>query len=704
MSKYKWPILSSLCTLSTLLIIVPSTFAASDDLNSHEDDEDLEKSVEVIKVTGRPVENYLATDALTGTKSNALLKDLPIAVSVVSQELIQDRSLTYLGEALDSVSGAQRKQGYGGTQNFGAFLRGFDSSFLTLRNGVRDFGFYTLRDPANVERFEVLKGPGSVLYGALQPGGITNTITKQPTESSISNISFLVGSYGRLRAEGDFGGAISDELFFRVNAAIEDTDSFRDEVSSHGYFFAPVITWRPHDDFQWTLEIEHKQADYTWDLGLPRNEVSFELPISRFLGEPDGNNNVDSTFFSSTIDYQINDVWRFRQVTSYSETSGDYKLRSAFAVDDDGRTAIRSAFDTDESSSTIGIVNDFIGEFGAFGLEHQLVVGADMYEVEWSYYFDFRSLAPLDIFNPVYGGAIGEPFPLFAEDSTDRSYGLFIQDLISVNEHWKLLIGLRHDWNDYRGIDTLTDTVTRDDDESAFTPQFGVVYQPDNDTSLYASYSSSFKPVRSGRSFNGDVLKPEEGNQFEVGIKRTWLDGRLSTSAALFDITKQNVNTTDLDNPTFVIQTGEQSSRGVELDIAGSLIEGWDIIFAGAYIDAQVTRDNRIEVSSALPGAPEWSSSLWSKYTVSGGLFDDLEFGGGIVYVDKRNVSLPNSIVLPSYTRLDAFVSYPVGNMNIQLNIKNITDEDIYDLTSTTILPQEPMTVLLRLTYDFAND
>jgi len=131
-------------------------------------------------VNGQPVENYRAVDALTGNKTGALLTNLPVSLSVVPQQLIEDRAIDYLGEALDNVSGAQRKLGYGGTQNFGAYIRGFDSSFLTLRNGLRDFGFYTLRDSANVERFEVLKGPASVLYGALNPGGITNTVTKKP--------------------------------------------------------------------------------------------------------------------------------------------------------------------------------------------------------------------------------------------------------------------------------------------------------------------------------------------------------------------------------------------------------------------------------------------------------------------------------------------------------------------------------------------
>ena len=147
-------------------------------------------SLDEVVVTGRKIEHYQATDALTGTKSNALLRDLPITVSVVPHQLIEDRAISRLGEALDNVAGAQRKQGYGGVENFGAYLRGFDSSFLTLRDGIRDYGFYTLRDPANVERFEVLKGPGSVLYGAVYPGGITNTITKKPVVKRVDAEEF----------------------------------------------------------------------------------------------------------------------------------------------------------------------------------------------------------------------------------------------------------------------------------------------------------------------------------------------------------------------------------------------------------------------------------------------------------------------------------------------------------------------------------
>lgn len=664
--------------------------------------EKTDDNIEIISVTGRPIESYSASDALTGTKSNALLRDLPLTVSIVPQELISDRALSYLGEALDNVSGAQRKQGYGGTQNFGAYLRGFDSSFLTLRNGVRDFGFYTLRDTANVERFEVLKGPGSVLYGALRPGGITNTITKKPVAEPLAEISIIGGSHDRYRMEADLGGALSDSVFFRVNAAAEDADSFRDHVENKGYFLAPVITWQASEKFQWTLELEHKKSEFTWDLGLPANPASFTVPVSRFLGEPDGINDVHSTTVSSTIDYRFNDTWQVRQTTSYAETDGDYKLRSAWRLEDDGRTVLRSAYDTKETSSTFGTVTDFIANFETSGIEHQLVFGVDYYQMKQSYHFDFLSLAPIDLFDPVYGAEAVPLFPLFAERNRDRSVGVYAQDLISLNENWKALVGIRHDWNTYKAIDTLTDSVSRDTDETAFSPQFGIVYQPDDVTSFYASYSKSFLPVRGGATADASPLKPEKGEQFEIGVKRRFFDDKVSATLAVFDITKQNVNTTDPDNPLFIIQTGEQKSRGIELDLSGSPVPGWDMIFGAAYIDAYVSEDNRFAVDSKLPGAADFSASLWNKYTVQRGALEELSFGLGIYYVDKRQVALPNNDwSVPSYTRLDAFVAYPFGKALVQLNVKNLTDETIYDLTSTSILPQEPLSVSLRLSYNF---
>lgn len=655
-----------------------------------------------IVVTAKPVEHYLAFDAVTGVRTPADLKDLPLSVSVVPQELIKDRGLTALGEALDNVAGAQRKPGYGGVQNFGAYLRGFDSSFLTLRNGVRDFGFYTLRDTADVERFEILKGPGSVLYGAVYPGGITNTVTKQPTDRPIAHVEGIVGSYDRYRGEVDLGGPLSNTFGYRFNASAETADSFRDMVHNRSYFVAPVISWRPGTATAITVELEHKHSVYTWDLGLPRSPISLRLPISRFLGESDKQNHVSSTYASATLQQRIADGWNLRQVIGYTWTDGDYALRSALNFAANGRTVNRVAYDTWEKSHTFVSQSEIAGEFATGALTHKLAIGLEYYDIQQKYSFDFKPLASIDALNPVYGAKPGAGFTLFADDVKSSAWGLYAQDLISVGSMLKVLLGGRYDWARNSDFDLLAKSLARKSKDQAFSPQAGLVFQPDAATNLYVNYGESFLPITSGRTSAGKYLDPETGQQVEAGIKRYWLNNRLGTTLAVYQIDKQNVSTTDPVNPTFRVQTGEQRSRGVELEANGSPAANWDVAFAASYIDAKVTRDNRIPVGSRLPGAPKYSASVWNKLTVPDGALKGLTGGLGIYYVDNRQLALPNlAFTLPSYTRFDMMFAYARGGWKAQLNIKNLTDKRIYDLTSTSIFPQEPRSFTIRLSHDF---
>lgn len=659
--------------------------------------------LEEVTVTGRKIEHYLATDALTGTKSNALLRDLPITVSVVPHDLVEDRAIARLGEALDNIAGAQRKQGYGGVENFGAFLRGFDASFLTLRNGIRDYGFYTLRDTANVERFEVLKGPGSVLYGAVYPGGITNTITKKPVAQPLARIDVEAGSYNRYRAAADVGSPLTDSVFYRLNLAYEDAESFRDQVENESFFVAPVATWVVSDRTNVTAEVEHKHSEYTWDLGLPRSPLSLQVPIERFLGEPDGLNKVDSTYVSGRVEHELTDGWKLRQVVGYAWTDGDYGLRSPLGLAADGRTVNRTAYDTWEKSDTLVSQSEVVGDLAAGSVGHNLVAGIEYYETQQSYSFFLSPLAPIDLLTPVYGAQPGSGgFVLFSDQNDSKATGAYVQDLVSLGNRWKMLVGARYDRVKNSSVNLLNGQKSRREPDHAFSPQLGFVFQPDEATSLHLSYGESFLSITSGRTASGDDLQPESGQQFEAGARRLWRDGRLSTSLAVYHITRQNVSTPDPTTPTFRVQTAEQKSRGAELELAGTLLPGWDIISSASYIDAEVARDTTFRVGSRLPGAPRYSASLWSKYTLQAGRLAGLQFGGGVYYVDERAVALPNPTwMLPSYVRFDAMAAYAFGPWRVQLNLKNLADRRIYDLTSTSIMPQEPRSATLRLGYSF---
>ncbi len=663
-----------------------------------------ESPVELEKylVVGSPIENYRATDALTGTKNGAALRDVPFVLTVVPRQLIEDRRFTFLGEALDNVAGAQRKLGYGGVQNFGAFIRGFDSGFVTLRNGFRDFGFYTLRDTANVERYEILKGPASLLYGNLQPGGITNTLSKQPLARPFRQATVIAGDFDFYRGELDLGGPLTDSVFYRLNLAAEDAGSFRDGVDSRSEFIAPVVTWFISPDTRLTIELEYKHADYVWDLGLPRNPLSFTVPTSRFLGEPDARNDVQSFFASSVLEHRINANWKIRQNLSAACSGGDYALRSPLSIGADGRTVSRVAYATDERSENYAVQHELVGQFDLGSTRHQAIFGLDLNRNLDGYDFLFQSLASIDLLAPVYGAQPGAGFPLFGNEITRDDVGVYFQDLISLRDNLKLLLGARYDSIHYENYDRLAKSVVRVATDTALTPQMGVVYQPTATSSLYASYSTSFLPVTSGRQADGSFLDPEEGGQFEVGAKQDFLGGKASATVAAFWITKQNVSTPDPVTPTFRVQTGEQQSQGVELELTGELLPGWDVIATGAYIDAYVSRDNTFRVGSLLPGAPEWSGSVWTKYTLQSGPAKGLALGLGAFSAAKRKAGLPNATWwLPSYTRFDGMVGYGRDRWNVQLNVKNIADEEIYDLTGTTIMPQAPRTWLVSARYAF---
>lgn len=560
--------------------------------------------LEKILVVGQPIENYRATDALTGTKTGAALRDVPFVLTVVPRQVVEDRRLTFLGEALDNVAGAQRKLGYGGVQNFGAFIRGFDSGFVTLRNGFRDFGFYTLRDTANVERYEILKGPASLLYGNLQPGGITNTLSKQPLAQPFRQATVIAGDFDFYRAELDLGGPLAPAVFYRLNLAAEDAGSFRDGVDSRSEFVAPVLTWFVSDKTRVTVELEYKHADYVWDLGLPRNPLSFTVPISRFLGEPDARNDVQSLLASSVIEHRFNSGWKLRQNIAAAYSGGDYHLRSPLGFAADNRTVNRVAYFTTERSENYALQHELSGQFDLGATRHQAIIGLDLNRNVDGYDFLFQSLAAIDFFAPVYGAQPDAGFPLFGNEVTRDDVGVYVQDLVSVRDNVKLLFGARYDSIRYENYDRLAQSVARVATDTAVTPQAGLVYQPTASSSLYASYSTSFLPVTSGRTADGSFLDPEEGEQVEVGAKQDLLGGKAGVTVAAFWITKQNVSTPDPVAPTFRVQTGEQKSRGVEVEFTGRVLPGWDVIASGAYLDAYVSRDNTFPVGSLLPGAP----------------------------------------------------------------------------------------------------
>ncbi|MEO0489753.1 MAG: TonB-dependent siderophore receptor, partial [Cyanobacteria bacterium J06659_2] len=316
-----------------------------------------------------------------------------------------------------------------------------------------------------------------------------------------------------------------------------------------------------------------------------------------------------------------------------------------------------------------------------------------------------------NIFNPVYGTVPRPDFgsePIFFDgDSYINSWGVYVQDQITLLDNLHLLAGLRYDTVNQRNVNrpSLFAPVTSDttQNDNAWVPRLGIVYQPVDPISLYASYSQSFVP-NSGTTFDGNSLQPERGEQFEVGVRAEALDGALMASLAYFDITKRNVSTSDPNNIGSVIDAGEQRSQGIELDVVGEILPGWNIIANYAYTDARIAADNDGQVGNQLINAPKHSANLWTNYEIQTGALQGLSFGAGVNYVGDRFGDLDNSFRLGNYFLTNAAIAYEQDTWRAAINVRNLFD--VNHLTGTRnsrneIYPGEGLTLVGTFSFEF---
>jgi iron complex outermembrane receptor protein len=669
-----------------------------------------EAPLELTVTAEQEAEGYRVLDATTATKTDTPLRDIPQSIQVIPREVIEDRQVVRLNELADNVSGVQPQPGYGGLSSGGFTVRGFDLGFETFRNGFRDFGFTSPRDVANIDRVEILKGPASVLYGSgFGFSGLINTVTKKPLAEPFYNPSLTIGSYNFYRPTLDIGGPLTDNgsLLYRLNAAYENAGSFRDFNENESFFVAPALTWKIGPRTSLTAEFEVQNYSYVFDRGLLPSEVFFDLPISRFLGEP-GVNDAEFDSFSGTynFEHEFSDNWKFRQGFNATRVSGNEvsvatsNFEAPF-LEADGRTLPREASRSNESQQNYALQNEIIGNFNTGSIRHNVLFGVELARYRFAYDFFDAPIDPIDIFNPVYGAEPGTFEPSSAEEYGADNLGVYVQDLIELLPNLKVLAGVRFDSVDSFYRDTLADTFNFEQSDTDFSPRVGIVYQPSKSTSLYASWSNSFSPEFFSRNRTGEPFEPTTGEQFEIGVKQNFFDNRLSTTLALYDLTRQNVLTTDPEDPDFSIQTGEQKSRGIELDVAGEILPGWNIIATYAYTNAFVSEDNNIPIGDRLRNVPRNSASVWTTYEIQNGGLQGLGFGAGLVFVGDREVQLPNTIKLPSYVRADASIFYQRNNYRLALNFKNISNTKYYNTQGFFITPAAPFTVLGTVSVEF---
>jgi iron complex outermembrane receptor protein len=667
-----------------------------------------DEEIEIV-VTGEEPGRYTAPSATSATRTDTPLRDTPQSIQVIPRRVIEDQQVVRVTEATRNVSGVARTEGYGGaTDNY--TIRGFAIS-NNLRNGFKDQGYYGYTDVATLERVEVLKGPASVLYGQVEPGGVVNYITKQPLSEPYYAAEFTGGSYDFYRPSIDISGPLTPDknLLYRLNVAYESSGSFRDFVNNKVFVISPVLSYKLGDSTTLTLEYEHIDLERTFDRGFPAEKIFFDLPISLNVGERSDIYTRTDNKARLVLDHRFNENLRIR--SGFSAQLLDSRRSNVqprtFRLEADGRTLRRRFNEVDDYYRDYSLQTDLIGKFNTGSIKHEVLLGFELNRSISGYTFKRANFPSLDILNPVYG----LPLPTrltegFANEQVNDSVGIYFQNQVALLPNLKLLAGGRFDFVNYDSEDIAdifaeNEVVKASRSYEAFSPRVGIVYQPIEPISLYASYSRSFKPNFTALTSNRQPLDPERGTQYEVGMKAELLGGRLSATVAAFQITKENIATTDPNDSDFSVAAGEFKSRGFEVDLAGEITPGWKAIATYAYTDAFVSKDNNIPEGDGLINVPRHSASLWTTYEIQSGALRGLGFGAGLFFVGEREAELPNNLVIPSYVRTDATLFYRRDNYKLALTAKNLLDTKYFDSQGTTLYPGAPLTLLGTVSVQF---
>ncbi|MEM8832334.1 MAG: TonB-dependent siderophore receptor [Cyanobacteria bacterium P01_G01_bin.19] len=672
-----------------------------------------DEQIDIIATGQAEDDDYRVDNASTATKTDTPLRDIPQSIQVVPQQILEDRNVQNLNQATETVSGVVDGGTKDGSSSGGRIIRGFrqDGNF---RNGYRDASnFFILSSPINVvERIEVLKGPASVLFGDIEPGGIVNVVTKQPLSDPFYELKFEAGNYDFYEVGIDLSGPLTtnENLLYRLIAAYQTEGDIQDFVDADQITVAPSLAFKIGENTN--LNLYYEYVNYTGEPPVSPASLLSDgslTPRDLFTLYPDLSDiDVSANRFGYTLTHEFNDNWQIRN--NFAGLVADTRETDLFSPNvEDDRFATIEAFDVDFGYENYFVQLDVVGEFKTGPVDHQVVVGFDFNDFTDDYIgFSDTDLPILDFENPNYD--IPEPeYEPFLEFQNDiQFYGIYVQDLIALGD-FKLLVGGRYDWID--SVFTITDfgafgntTEEPERSEGAFSPRVGLVYQPSDTVALFTSFSRSFNQ-ETGFSTSTDVFEPTRGTQYEIGVKTDFLDNKLSATLAAYNITKTNVTTTDPDNPQFSIQTGEQRSQGIELDIQGEISPGWNVTAAYAYTDAEVTEDNDIPEGNRLQEVPENQASLWTTYTIQNGSLEGLGFGLGLFYVGERQGDLANSFLLEDYFRTDAALFYRRGRLNTAINVRNLFDVDYIsssDSASRNFLGRgEPFTITGSISYEF---
>ena len=698
-------------------------------------------------------------------KYTAPLVDTPRSVTVIPQQVLKDTGALNMQDALRTVPGITFGAGEGGNpQGDRPFIRGFDAQGDTYLDGVRDTGSQS-REIFAVENIEVSKGPNSAIGGRGAAGGSINLVSKKAHLGNSFDGGFTWGSDQTQRYTLDGNYQFSDTAAGRLNLMSHESNvAGRDKVDYDRWGIAPSLAFGLGTDTRVNLDYYHLESNDTPDSGIPytipaggsaaRTKSNPDKPYaggdhSNFYGldRDFRKGRTDTATFA--IEHDLSDSLTIKNTQRHGTSMQDYILTQP----DDSKGNVnngslwRRANTRVSNTETTTNQTDLFGNFYVAGFKNSFSTGVEYTreESQKSSYnvntdttprtsaatsnctpsmigassgYNCTSLSNPNPNDP-WNGAISRNYA--GTDTQANTYALYVFDTLELNEQWLVNMGLRYDHfdTDYKTYNAAGTTTSKGDDTSEFvTGQFGVVYKPAENGSIYASYATSATPPgntlgegqegnplggttdRSGNLLSSD-MEPETTKNYEIGTKWDLLNDRLSLTADIFRTEKENarvqVDTSSYEN------AGKTRVQGIELSASGKITDKWQVFAGYAFMDSEQVDGGpmgKANDGNELPNTPKNSASLWTTYQVT----PKLTLGGGAFYVDDVYGSVANTMMVDSYVRYDAMAAYKLTkNVDLQLNVQNLTNETYYDKAFSTHFANQAAgrTALLSTNFHF---
>jgi catecholate siderophore receptor len=631
-------------------------------------------------------DGYLATNSVTATKTDTPLIDIPQTINVVTRAQLDDQAHHSLADILRYVPGTTVGQGEGNRDQI--TLRGQNTTADFFLDGVRDDVQY-YRGLYNIERVEILKGPYALIFGRGGGGGIINRVQKSPlSDDYIYAGQASINSFGAYDMSADVNAPLSDVVAVRINAVYENFDSHRDFVGGARYAWNPYVAFKLNDAWKLGLSYEYVHDDRTTDRGIPSIATIAGQPNrpiagyrDQFFGVPDVNyTKLEAQIAKLRLDGALTSNLSFSGTILYGDYDKTYLnvYANGAATAQNGTVALAAYSDPTQRENFIAQAN-LVWDAETGPLMHKILVGTE--------YGDQKSA------NRRVNGVLSTPsfslanpiFPTVNFNAVSRDtvsdvkfFSAYVQDQISFGDHIDVVAGLRYDKFNIEGTDLfpVVDRPFARKDEKV-SPRLGLIFKPQENISVYGSYSQSFLP-RSGDQFlaltvTQQNLAPEKFTNYEIGAK--WdVQPNLNLTLALFQLERSNATTPDPRNPVASINIGTTRTQGVELAVTGNITSSWQVHGGYSYQDATLAGNDSVRLGQV----PRHQASLWNRYEFN----DQFAAGLGIIHQSSQFAAIrtnSNTTKLPAFTRVDAALYYDLSDaLQLQLNVENLFNTDYF--------------------------